>query len=912
MPAQSAPAQSAPTQAISTAQNAASSVISAFTRSDGERIFGVDIRQTDDADRGLTPQTVRDIQRLATLLALFFAAIIVYVAWSNYSDIVEGQQNAALDKVSSQAVDIDARLGNAVAWTDTAMSTSSPQRMVGVAARGAGVAGSAFVDGDGNLIFAIPAEAGEFLAQAASGERSSASVEIKRVVAENGDINPVVVRQTPSGRLITALGTQTLLSQTSGTSALVSPTGLVIDGPRQIALDGALGGFDMDDGQLARLTNSADIRRVEGWKVSGNKVWLASARVPNSDLTVIHAAPRSFPLSTILKSILPLIGLMGGTCGVIIVMMNRVLNHMKRAQTSSEADEIARQRYQAAIEGTGGGIFEIDLTDNMVFMSKSLVEKFNLGTSDRHLPITQFLSLFHDNSRDTFYTQIRRAHMTGTFNCDVQVRHLPIMLSCQAKPIMRSDEGDAIPTRKVIVGVAHDVTEQRGAQTRLRMAETRLFDALRSMSDAFVIWDQLDRLVLWNARFEEFFGFQTGNLQPGMDRTTIDYHAQNAVENIFPLDDAGTSEVHLKDGRWLRYMETQTEDGGRVTIATEVTEIRRREEEVRQNNEVLESQYETLRQTQTRLLDLARNYEREKIRAEEANQSKSEFLANMSHELRTPLNAINGFSDIMQKEMFGPLGDPRYKEYVTDILFSGKHLLSLINDILDMSKIEAGKMTLNIDTVMVGSMIDQVIRMVRGRAEENRLKLIYRPVEMHQIEADPRAVKQILLNLITNAIKFTPEGGVVRVTAEAKQAGIIVRVADSGMGISPEDLERLAQPFEQASNNNSGEGTGLGLALSKSMVEMHGGNFDITSKLGEGTTITFTLPNRPVPVARDQNATKVSEEISKLADTISNALQHGVAGAKDDVEVVRAAGEEDNLPAPDTSHIPQVYIPPAA
>jgi len=597
---------------------------------------------------------------------------------------------------------------------------------------------------------------------------------------------------------------------------------------------------------------------------------------------------------------------------VIIVMMNRVLNHMKRAQTSSEADEIARQRYQAAIEGTGGGIFEIDLTDNMVFMSKSLVERFNLGTSDRHLPITQFLSLFHDNSRDTFYTQIRRAHMTGTFECDVQVRHLPIMLSCQAKPIMRSDENDTIPTRKVIVGVAHDVTEQRGAQARLRMAETRLFDALRSMSDAFVIWDQLDRLVLWNARFEEFFGFKKGNLQPGMDRTTIDYHAQNAVENVMPLDDLGTSEVHLKDGRWLRYMESATEDGGRVTIATEVTEIRNREQEVRHNNEVLESQYQTLRQTQTRLLDLARSYEREKIRAEEANQSKSEFLANMSHELRTPLNAINGFSDIMQKEMFGPLGDPRYKEYVTDILFSGKHLLSLINDILDMSKIEAGKMTLNIDTVLVSSLVEQVIRIVRGRAEENRLKLIYRPVDMQQIEADPRAVKQILLNLITNAIKFTPEGGVVRVDCEAKQSGVIVRVADSGMGISTEDLERLAQPFEQASNNNSGEGTGLGLALSKSFVEMHGGNFHITSKLGEGTTITFTLPNRPVPVSREESQTGVSEEISKLADTISNALQQGVEGAKDDIQTVKADQEQANAPAPDMSHVPQVYVPPPA
>ena len=158
-----------------------------------------------------------------------------------------------------------------------------------------------------------------------------------------------------------------------------------------------------------------------------------------------------------------------------------------------------------------------------------------------------------------------------------------------------------------------------------------------------------------------------------------------------------------------------------------------------------------MKQSQVRIVELAENYEQEKIRAEEANQSKSEFLANMSHELRTPLNAINGFSDIMKKEMFGPLGDPRYKEYVSDILFSGQHLLSLINDILDMSKIEAGKMTLNTETLQMSDMINQVIRIVRGRADENRLKLIYDEQVVPEIEADPRAVKQILLNLATNA-----------------------------------------------------------------------------------------------------------------------------------------------------------------
>jgi len=284
----------------------------------------------------------------------------------------------------------------------------------------------------------------------------------------------------------------------------------------------------------------------------------------------------------------------------------------------------------------------------------------------------------------------------------------------------------------------------------------------------------------------------------------------------------------------------------------------------------------------------------------------------MSHELRTPLNAINGFSDIMKKEMFGPLGDPRYKEYVNDILFSGQHLLSLINDILDMSKIEAGKMTLNTEALQMSDMISQVIRIVRGRADENRLKLVYEDQIMPEIEADPRAVKQILLNLATNAIKFTPEGGVVTIAVEAKSAGLIIRVSDTGIGISEEDIERLAQPFEQIDSQHSRkhEGTGLGLALSKSLVELHGGNFKIQSVVGQGTTVIFTLPNKPPAAKPVQSNTEVGNEISRLAKDIADVLTAG------EVENLTTPPPTDFIPhdpgVPQNTEMPAQYIDPAA
>ena len=303
--------------------------------------------------------------------------------------------------------------------------------------------------------------------------------------------------------------------------------------------------------------------------------------------------------------------------------------------------------------------------------------------------------------------------------------------------------------------------------------------------------------------------------------------------------------------------------------------MRANERELQHNHEALKKTVDVLKESQMRMVELAENYQKEKIRAEEANQSKSEFLANMSHELRTPLNAINGFSDIMKKEMFGPLGDQRYKEYVSDILFSGQHLLSLINDILDMSKIEAGKMNLNPEDINIQDMIDQVIRIVRGRAEENNLTLRYEGGQMPEIQADMRAVKQVLLNLITNAIKFTPEGGKVTVHSEAKSVGLVIKVIDTGIGIAAENLERLANPFEQIDSQHSRqhEGTGLGLALSKSLIELHGGNFKIESELGKGTTVIFTLPNVPIMKKAKVEEKSVTTEINELAQNIADVLQ---------------------------------------
>jgi signal transduction histidine kinase len=236
---------------------------------------------------------------------------------------------------------------------------------------------------------------------------------------------------------------------------------------------------------------------------------------------------------------------------------------------------------------------------------------------------------------------------------------------------------------------------------------------------------------------------------------------------------------------------------------------------------------------------------------EVANQHKSEFLANMSHELRTPLNAVIGFSEALLDRMFGDVNE-KQEEYLQDIFSSGRHVLSLINDILDLSKIEAGRMELEQAEFDVPMAIDNAMTLVRERAMRHGIQL-ERTVaaDVGALVGDERKVKQVLLNLLSNAVKFTPEGGRVEVRAGAVNGDVQISVSDTGIGIAPEDQQAIFEEFRQVGRDHAGkrEGTGLGLALAKRFVELHGGTLRVESELGKGSTFTFTLPATPCPAS---------------------------------------------------------------
>jgi signal transduction histidine kinase len=240
---------------------------------------------------------------------------------------------------------------------------------------------------------------------------------------------------------------------------------------------------------------------------------------------------------------------------------------------------------------------------------------------------------------------------------------------------------------------------------------------------------------------------------------------------------------------------------------------------------------------------LFREIEIKGAQLETASRHKSEFLANMSHELRTPLNAIIGFSEVLSEQMFGPVND-KQAEYLKDILESGRHLLSLINDILDLSKIEAGRMELEAAEFDLPGTIENALILVRERANRHGIALSH-SVDPHlgTICADERKVKQVLLNLLSNALKFTPEGGRVDVSARIHDGAAEIAVTDTGVGIAPDDQVAVFEEFRQVgSTAKKIEGTGLGLAISRKFIELHGGRIWVTSELGVGSTFAFTLP----------------------------------------------------------------------
>jgi len=397
-----------------------------------------------------------------------------------------------------------------------------------------------------------------------------------------------------------------------------------------------------------------------------------------------------------------------------------------------------------------------------------------------------------------------------------------------------------------IVVAAFQVWRRKRAEGALMLAEVKLTEAIEALPEGFALYDGDDRLTLTNLPLRRLLGGLERHLRIGASYEEL---VRAGAKSGYFVDAAGRREafvrerlaLHAKsitsfeqplaDGTWLRIAERRTHDGGTVAIVSDITRQKTRE---------------------IALADA-------KESAESANRAKTEFLANMSHELRTPLNAIMGFSEVMGQQMFGPLGNDRYIEYAGQIVSSGQHLLGIINDILDVSKIESGEFSLAEDTVSLATIVDEAADFFAQLSVDKELTL-KRDIDaaVPAVRADPRALKQVLINLISNAVKFTEPGGSIAVRAFMTDKGEpALQVADTGIGVARADLKRIFEPFGQVEGAyaRTHGGTGLGLPLVKGLVGLHNGRISFKSEIGAGTTVTVTLPKARIARAVEETGT---------------------------------------------------------
>jgi signal transduction histidine kinase len=348
-----------------------------------------------------------------------------------------------------------------------------------------------------------------------------------------------------------------------------------------------------------------------------------------------------------------------------------------------------------------------------------------------------------------------------------------------------------------------------------RSAQTQLADAIEGAQSGVALLGPDGRVLIANSRIRQFF--------PGR-RNAFACGERVPVE----IDDGlthPTGETRLTDGRWLRLTHSPSKEGGTVLIASDISFLKEREAALREARD----------------------------EAEAANRAKTDFLTNMSHELRTPLSAVIGFSEMIVRETFGPVGQPRYREFADDILHAGRHLMEVITDILDIAKAQSGTMELKKRTVRPEAVMRAAIRIVHEKARDANITLATQIGEhLPAIEADTVRLRQVLLNLLSNSIKFTAPGGTINAEVSRHPAGVAMRIRDSGSGIAPRDIPRALQPFVQFDNSLARRhgGTGLGLPLTRIFVELHGGWMEIESTVNVGTTVTVILPasdNEPAP-----------------------------------------------------------------
>ncbi len=527
----------------------------------------------------------------------------------------------------------------------------------------------------------------------------------------------------------------------------------------------------------------------------------------------------------------------------------------RRARAADEDCDCIRERIDTALNRGHCGLWDWDLARGRIYWSDSMYAMLGYARTGQYMSFGEVSGFIHHDDVNLYALAdaISRGEATH-LDQEFRVRDSAgqwIWLKARAELVI-----DRRTQAQHLVGIVVDISEQRRMAERTATADARLRDAVEAISEAFVLWDANNRLVLCNAKYQQLHklppelavaGVCHDEIMRSSAQPSID---QEPMRSLRGHDGSSSYEARLSDGRWLQINGRRTKDGGSVSVGTDITKLKQQEERLTQSEHQLlmhvtdlKASRQKLEAQAQQLTDMAERYLEQKAVAESANRAKSEFLANMSHELRTPLNAIIGFSDVMQSNIFGPLGE-KYSDYVRDIHASGEYLLRFINDILNMSRLESGKVSLEKTNLAIGLVVDEAVRAVQDEIDRKGLALtIEGPRDTH-LEADPHALYQILGNLLDNAVKFTPEAGQVAIRIRPVPGAVNIFVEDSGIGIPKDKIHRIGRPFEQVEGDltRSYKGSGLGLAIARSLTELHGGSLRLRSAIGAGTIVMVHLP----------------------------------------------------------------------
>ena len=554
------------------------------------------------------------------------------------------------------------------------------------------------------------------------------------------------------------------------------------------------------------------------------------------------------------------------TSGVLIIVLYAYFTQAARAQTADRIYSEAHQRIDSALLRGRCGLWDWDMGRGRMFWSRSMYEMLGYEPTDTMLSFGEVNEIIHEEDGDLFaLAKALAAREVDQIDQVFRMRHAAghwVWVRARAQVI------DPKAQDVHLLGIAIDVTEQYHFAMQSEEADLRLRTAIESISESFVLWDADRKLVMCNTRFQEQSGLSPADIAQGTCRDEIEqrmagFLSERRLANGYGRNGAATYERQLKDGRWLQVNELVTRDGGLVSVGADITQLKQHQEKLVDSERRLMATIHDLSLARkaeedraVELVDLNRKYMRETERAEAANRAKSEFLANMSHELRTPLNAIIGFSELMQSALFGPLGSERYEEYVRDIQQSGTYLLGVINDILDMSKIEAGRFSIDREEIDLCPLMHETVRVISLQAAQKSITVDTRIADSITVNADRRAIKQIALNLLSNAVKFTGPGGKIAVRAKKTSKAVVLTIEDNGCGIAPDALKKLGKPFEQVENqfSKSHAGSGLGLAISRSLAHLHGGALKIRSSKGVGTIVSVRIPIRKTAVSTARKA----------------------------------------------------------